>query len=293
MTYRLRLAIQKKGRLFKDSVALLKRCGLKFCINENSLLVPVENFPIDLLLVRDDDIPTLVFDRVCDGGIVGDNVLIEQSLAKPTKRYQRLMELELCRCRLSIAVPEGFEFQNAGSLEGKTIATSYPLLLQRYLDDNRVNARTLTIAGSVEIIPKLNMADAICDLVSSGRTLADNNLQEAEKIFESQAIFIRADKTLTQEQDEIFELLLSRISGVQQARESKYIMFHAPRDAVDAICEFLPGAETPTILPLNHEGDTVAVHVVSKEGAFWQTLEAIKTQGARSILVLPIEKMLG
>jgi len=293
MTYRLRLAIQKKGRLYQESVELLKRCGLRFLIHENSLLVKVENLPIDLLLVRDDDIPSLVFDRACDAGIVGDNVLIEQCLAKPTKRFVRLMELEMCQCRLSIAVPQGFEFQNAGSLEGKCIASSYPLLLQRYLDQNRVNAQVLTIAGSVEIMPRLNMADAICDLVSSGRTLADNNLYEAESIFSSQAVFIRADKEYSVEEQGIFDLLVNRIAGVQRAKESKYILFHAPKASIETICEYLPGIETPTILPLNHLEDKVAVHVVSKEGAFWQTLEAIKAQGASSILVLPIEKMLG
>ncbi|WP_367605749.1 ATP phosphoribosyltransferase [Legionella sp. W05-934-2] len=292
MNDRLRIAIQKKGRLFQDSISLLKRCGLAFRVEDNSLLVKVENMPIDLLMVRDDDIPTLVFDRVCDAGIVGENVLVEQFLSKPTKRYQKIMGLNLCQCRLSIAVPYEFEFQNAGSLENKTIATSYPRLLQRYLDENRVNANVLPIAGSVEIIPKLDMADAICDLVSTGRTLADNHLIEVEQIFESEAVFISADKEFTGNQQAIFELLTNRIKGVNMARDSKYIMFHAPKSALQAICQDLPGIETPTIVPLNQE-DKVAVHVVSTEGAFWQTLETIKAKGASSILVLPIEKMLG
>ena len=290
--YCLRLAIQKKGRLFQDSIELLKHCGLKFHINENALLTKVENFPIDLLFVRDDDIPALIFDRVCDGGIVGDNVLTEQSLSKPTKRYQRLLELGQSRCRLSLALPDVKEFNNAGCLEGKRIATSYPLLLQRYLEENRVNASILTIAGSVEIMPRLGMADAICDLVSTGRTLSENNLFEAKTIFTSQAVLIRADKDFNDEQLEIFELLINRIQGVQKARECKYILFHAPQDKVIDICEYLPGVEAPTVMPLSSKEDKVAVHVVSQEGAFWQTLETIKSMGASSILVLPIEKML-
>lgn len=293
MNERLRIAIQKRGRLFQESVSLLKRCGLEFRVDDNSLLVKVENLPIDLLMVRDDDIPTLIFDRVCDGGIVGDNVLTEQSLLKPTKRFQRLLGLNLCRCRLSIAVPEGYEFQNAGSLENKTIATSYPLLLQRYLDDNRVKSNVLPISGSVEIIPRLKMADAICDLVSTGRTLADNHLVEVAQIFDSEAVFISSDKIFSQQQQSIFDLLVNRIEGVNMARDSKYIMFHAPKTAIDEICQDLPGIETPTIIPLNHDDNKVAVHVVSKEGAFWRTLETIKAKGASSILVLPIEKMLG
>lgn len=289
---RLRLAIQKKGRLYQDSVELFKRCGLKFRINENALLTKVENLPIDLLFVRDDDIPALVFDRVCDGGIIGDNVLMEQSLAKPTKRYQRLLELGQSRCRLSIAIPQSNTFVEPQCLAGKRIATSYPLLLQRYLDENRISANILTIAGSVEIMPRLGMADAICDLVSTGRTLAENNLLEVDNIFDSQAVLIRADKDFDSEQVEIFNLLLNRIQGVQKARECKYIMFHAPKDKVIDICEYLPGVETPTIMPLDGAEDKVAVHVVSQEGAFWQTLEKMKSMGASSILVLPIEKML-
>lgn len=293
MTQRLRIAIQKKGRLFQESTSLLKRSGLRFRIDENSLLVKVENMPIDLLLVRDDDIPTLIFDRVCDGGIVGDNVLTEQALARPTKRYQRIMGLDMCRCRLAIAIPEEKPFQNAGSLEAKTIATSYPLLLQKYLDDNRVNANILNISGSVEITPGLAMADAICDLVSTGRTLQDHQLREVESIYDSEAVFIAADKAFSEAQNSILNLLSERFKGVIKARDSKYIMFHAPGNSVEQICAHLPGIETPTVIPLSHDDSKVAVHVVSKEGAFWQTLETIEQMGASSILVLPIEKMLG
>lgn len=293
MTKRIRIALQKKGRLFQESVTLLKQSGLQFRMDENSLLVNVENMPIDLLLVRDDDIPTLVFDRICDGGIVGDNVLTELALSKPTKRYQRVMGLGMCRCRLSIAIPQDGDFSSAACLEDKTIATSYPLLLQKYLNDNRVNAQLLPISGSVEIAPRLAMADAICDLVFTGRTLQDNQLKEVAPIFESEAVFITADVAFLEEQQRIIHVLTERFRGVLKARGSKYVMFHAPRSSVEAICAHLPGIETPTLIPLIHDDSKIAVHVVSKEGAFWQTLETLEKMGASSILVLPIEKMLG
>ena len=292
MTSRLRLVIQKKGRLAQESITLLQRCGLKFRIKDNALLTHVENFPIDLLFVRDDDIPTLVFDGLCDGGIVGENVLLEAALRMPDKRYRSVLSLGSCHCRLAIAVPESFDYKGPGSLEGKRIATSYPFLLAQYLAINNVCAESLVLSGSVEVAPRMAMADAICDLVSSGQTLEDNKLIEVETVLESQATFIQADHVMTEEQYGLFDMLARRIQAVQHALERKYIIFHAPKIALERICERLPGAESPTIVPLPAFPDKVAVHVVSSERIFWNTLETIQLLGASSILVLPIEKML-
>jgi ATP phosphoribosyltransferase len=292
MTKRLRLVIQKKGRLAQESINLLEKCGLKFRIKDNALLSHVENFPIDLLFVRDDDIPTLVFDSLCDAGIVGENVLFEAALASTDKQYHSILPLGNCRCRLAIAVPEGFNYEGIKSLEGKRIATTYPFLLAQYLKQNKISAETLFLSGSVEVAPRMGMADFICDLVSSGQTLEENKLIEVETILESQATFIQAVHTMTDEQQSLLDMLARRIQAVQHAIERKYILFHAPKSALESICKRLPGAESPTILPLPADPDKVAVHVVSSEKIFWDTLETIQSLGASSILVLPIEKML-
>jgi len=289
---RLRLVIQKKGRLAQESISLLQRCGLRFRIKDNALLTHVDNFPIDLLFVRDDDIPTLVFDGLCDGGIVGENVLLEASLRLDSQRYRTLMALGSCRCRLALAVPESFDYQGPASLDGKRIATSYPFLLQRFLSEQKICADSLILSGSVEVAPRMGMADLICDLVSSGQTLEDNKLREVETVLDSQALFIQACHNFDEEQQALFDMLARRIQAVQHAQERKYIMFHAPKTAIDAICQRLPGAESPTVLPLPANPDKVAVHVVSSERIFWNTLETIQSLGASSILVLPIEKML-
>lgn len=292
MKNRMRLALQKKGRLSEESLSLLQRCGLKFRIKPNALLTHVDNFPIDLLFVRDDDIPTLVFDRLCDGGIVGENVLQEAALTKSTALFQKILDLGSCTCRLSIAVPECFDYRGPGSLDGKRIATSYPALLNRYLQKYKICAEPLVLSGSVEVAPRMGMADAICDLVSSGQTLEDNKLSEVDIVLQSQAVFIQAEKQQPSEIQELFDMLARRIQAVQQAQERKYIVFHAPKSALERIAEKLPGAEAPTILPLPGTPDKVAVHVVSSEGVFWNTLETVQQLGASSILVLPIEKML-
>ncbi len=292
MNNRLRFALQKKGRLSDESISLLQRCGLKFRIKPNALLTHVDNFPIDLLFVRDDDIPTLVFDGLCDGGIVGENVLLEASLAQPSKTYNQLLALGSCTCRLSIAAPESFDYQGPGSLDGKRIATSYPYLLKQYLDERKICAQSLILSGSVEVAPRMGMADVICDLVSSGQTLEDNKLYEVDTVLQSQAVFIQTQKKFTSEEQDLFDMLARRIQAVQQAQERKYIVFHAPKSALEGIATQLPGAEAPTILPLPDNPDKVAVHVVSSERVFWNTLETIQVLGASSILVLPIEKML-
>ncbi|KTD00933.1 ATP phosphoribosyltransferase [Fluoribacter gormanii] len=292
MKNRLRLALQKKGRLSEESLNLLQRCGLKFRIKPNSLLTHVDNFPIDLLFVRDDDIPVLVFDGLCDGGIVGENVLLEASLSNPHKRYKIAATLGTCTCRLSIAVPESMDYQGPGSLDGKRIATSYPNLLNQYLRDKKICAESLVLSGSIEVAPRMGMADAICDLVSSGQTLEDNKLNEVDTVLLSQAVLIQTDLKYSNMFQDLFDMLARRIQAVQQAQERKYIVFHAPKSALEAIADKLPGAESPTILPLPGNMDKVAVHVVSSERVFWNTLETIQSLGASSILVLPIEKML-
>ena len=292
MKNRLRIALQKKGRMAQESLNLLKACGLKFRMKDNALLTHVDNFPIDLLFIRDDDIPTLVFDEICDGGIVGDNVLQEAALKRPQANWQNLTSLGSCRCRLSIAVPEQFEWSGPGSLDGKRIATSYPELLQSYLNRYQLQADILNLSGSIEVAPRMGMADAICDLVSSGQTLEDNQLKEVDVVMPSEAIFIRSAKLYSPDQENLFNLLVRRIEGVQKAQECKYILFHAPKSALASICACLPGVESPTVIPQADQPDKVVVHVVSSERIFWNTLEQIQELGASSILVLPIEKML-
>ncbi|HEV2614238.1 MAG TPA: ATP phosphoribosyltransferase [Gammaproteobacteria bacterium] len=285
---RLRIALQKSGRLNTDSLELLAKCGLKIKPSKNSLLCHVEKFPIDFLFVRDDDIPTLVMDGVCDLGIVGENVLSEQL----NQNFEVIKKLGFGKCRLSIAFPENKEYVNPASLEGLRIATSYPNLLKKYLKNNNINSEILVISGSVEIAPGLNMADAICDLVSSGRTLEENKLKEVDCIIQSQAVLIQTQKELSPEKLASLDLLLNRLDSVLRAHESKYIMFHAPKLALESIKTMLPGFETPTVMSLEGVDDKVAVHVMAREDIFWETLEKLKKIGASSILVLPIEKML-
>lgn len=292
MNTRLRLALQKKGRLAEDSLFLLKQCGLQFRLKENSLLAHVDNFPIDLLFVRDDDIPTLVFDGLCDAGIIGENVLFEQTVESNSRPYQIRSRLNACACRLSIAVPLQFDWQGPKSLGGKRIATSYPNLLRAYLNKHAVISECIVLSGSVEMAPRMGMADVICDLVSTGQTLEENKLLEVDTVLQSQATFIQTMKPLDLQKEQLLEMLLRRIGAVSEADTRKYILFHAPVSKLRNICACLPGAEKPTVMPLSESQDKVAVHVVSKEQIFWDTLEHIKHLGATSILVLPIEKML-
>lgn len=293
MNTRLRLALQKKGRLAEDSLFLLKQCGLHFRLKENALLAPVDNFPIDLLFVRDDDIPTLVFNGLCDAGIVGENVLYEKISKKfNSSEYHILTRLSIGICRLSIAVPLQFDWQGPQSLNGKRIATSYPTLLRDYLNKHAIVAESLVLSGSVEMAPRMGMADVICDLVSTGQTLEEHKLSEVDTVLNSQAAFIQTIRPLGLQKKQLLEMLLRRIDAVREAETRKYILFHAPVSALKKICECLPGAEMPTVLPLSESENKVAVHVVSREQIFWDTLENIKQLGATSILVLPIEKML-
>ncbi|WP_028115184.1 ATP phosphoribosyltransferase [Ferrimonas senticii] len=296
-TNRLRIAMQKSGRLSKETEALLKRCGLKLNFRENRLISPVENLPIDILRVRDDDIPGLVMDGVVDLGFIGENVLEEERLERAAlgqaTEYSVLRRLDFGGCRLSIAVPEDNNYQGAGDLQNCRIATSYPNLLRRYLSDRGVMFASCMLKGSVEVAPRAGLADAICDLVSTGATLEANGLKEVEVIFKSKATLIQGPRPLTDEQQSLVSKLLVRTNGVIQAKESKYIMLHAPKAKLQQVIDLLPGAENPTILPLAEDDSRVALHAVSSETLFWDTMEQLKTLGASSILVLPIEKMLG
>jgi ATP phosphoribosyltransferase len=293
---RLRLAIQKSGRLTEPSLDLLSRCGLKLARGKDQLLGIGENLPLDVLFVRDDDIPDLVQEDVCDLGLVGLNVLEEKRLQLQARghaaRFQCVRALDYGRCRLALAVPEGLPYQGLGSLHGRRIATSYPYLLERFLREHDIQAHTVTLSGSVEIAPRLGRADLICDLVSTGSTLAANYLHEVHTVLDSHAVLLQTPLALPPAKDLWVQRLLMRIDGVQQVRGSKYIMLHAPRDALAEIRRLLPGSESPTVMPLDGAPDRVAVHAVCRENVFWETLEQLKHAGASALLVLPVEKML-
>jgi ATP phosphoribosyltransferase len=293
---RLKIAVQKTGRLTDNSLDLLQRCGLKYSRGKDQLMLFGENMPLDVLLVRDDDIPDLVQQDVCDLGIVGRNVIEEALLGLKargvTPLFEQLQLLDFGRCRLALAVPETASYPGPEGLRGKRIATTYPNILANYLARRAIGAEIVTLSGAVEIAPRLGRADLICDLVSSGSTLVANHLREVETILESQAAIIRTPVPLAQEKLEWLRRLLMRIDGVQQVKESKYIMLHAPRSALPEIARLLPGSEFPTIIPLEGTTDKVAVHAVCRENVFWETLESLKAAGASAILVLPVEKML-
>jgi ATP phosphoribosyltransferase len=293
---RLKLAVQKSGRLTDPSLDLLARCGLKLSRGKDQLVGFGENMPLDVLFVRDDDIPDLVQEDVCDLGLVGLNVLEERRLELAargaTARFETLRTLDFGRCRLSLAVPEGATWSGAESLRGRRIATTYPYTLTRYLRERDIEAEIVTLSGAVEIAPRLGRADLICDLVSTGSTLQANHLREVETVLESHAVLIRTPVDLPVVKNDWVQRLLMRIDGVEQVKESKYIMLHAPRSALPAIRRLLPGSESPTIIPLEGTQDLVAVHAVCRENVFWETLESLKAAGASSVLVLPVEKML-
>ena len=293
---RLRIAIQKSGRLTDDSLDLLTRCGLKYSRGKDQLMCYGENMPLDVLFVRDDDIPDLVQEDVCDLGIVGLNVIDEKRLAMAAHgtqaRFELIPRLDFGRCRLSLAVPDEFPYTGLASLAGRRIATTYPRTLERYLRENSIQAEIVTLSGAVEIAPRLGRADLICDLVATGSTLSANHLREVATVLESQATLVRTPVPLPEEKADWVRRLLVRIDGVQQVRESKYIMLHAPRSALPRIRTLLPGSESPTVIPLDGSGDKVAVHAVCRENVFWETLESLKAAGASAVLVLPVEKML-
>ena len=295
---RLRIAVQKSGRLSDDSIALLKAIGIKLYIRDRLLIAHSTNEHIDLLRVRDDDIPGLVMDGIVDLGFIGENELeekmLERQAAGKASDFEVLRRLDYGGCRLSIAVPQEMKYEGIQSLEGKKVATTYPYLLERYFKENNINARAVMLTGSVEVAPRAGVADAICDLVSTGATLEANGLVEEDVIFRSKAVLIqRADGALSEQKQALVNRLVPRIDGVIQAKESKYIMLHAPKAYLEQVKSLLPGAENPTVLPLAGSDDAVAVHVVSPEDLFWETMEKLKSLGCRSILVMPIEKMMG
>ncbi len=293
---RIKIAVQKTGRLTDHSIDLLERCGLKLTKSKDQLICYGENMPIDLLLVRDDDIPGLVSEDVCDLGIVGLNIVEEKRENLKSDGgdglFKQIYELDFGHCRLALAAPDGTQYDGPESLENKRIATSYVGLLNRFLTANSINAETVYLSGAVEIAPKLGRADFICDLVSTGSTLKANGLSEVDVLLDSEAVVIQTLAPLGDTKQALVDKILQRLDGVLQVRESKYIMLHAPRDALPEIRNLLPGSEAPTVIPLDGHDDKVAVHAVCRETVFWETLENLKAAGASSLLVLPVEKML-
>ncbi|PTX20072.1 ATP phosphoribosyltransferase [Pontibacter mucosus] len=281
----LRIAIQKSGRLSEESLNLIRECGISFIYSSLKLKTECTNFPLEILFLRDDDIPGYVADGVADIGIVGENVLVEEGKADLT-----VERLGFSRCRLSLAVPRGSDYESVQDLNGKNIATSYPNLLQAFLEARGVQAHIHTISGSVEIAPSIGLADAICDIVSSGSTLISNGLREVERVFKSEAVLI-ANPELPQEKQQILEKLLFRIHAVQRASRAKYILLNSPNDKIAEISRLLPSIKAPTVLPLAEEGWS-SLHSVVNEDDFWEIIEKIKAAGAQGILVVPIEKMI-
>ena len=282
----IRIAIQKSGRLSEESIKLFKSCGIQFDTGSSGKLKSVAtNFAAEFLFLRDDDIPGYVADGVADVGIVGENVLVETG-----RLVQVVQQLGFSKCRLSLAVPRGEVFEGIESLNGKSIATSYPRILGHFLAERNVAANIHEISGSVEIAPSIGLADAVCDIVSSGSTLLSNGLKEVQEIFRSEAVLI-AYPTLSAEKTDLLDKLLFRIKSVQAAQNNKYILLNCPKDAVATIANLIPGMKAPTVVPLATEG-WVSIHSVISEAAFWENIEKIRAAGAEGILVIPIEKMI-
>ena len=290
---KLKIAIQKSGRLYEDSIKILREAGIELSNGMNpstslragKLRAEAYNFPLEVLFLRDDDIPQYVEDGVADAGIVGENIIYETN-----KKLKVVEKLGFGKCRLSIAVPKNAEYKSIKELRGKKIATSYPVILSKYLKKKKVEAKIETVSGSVEIAPSVGLADAICDLVSSGSTLFMNGLKETEVIMRSEAVFVSGTK-LDKEKSAILKKLLFRIKAVKKSRHNKYVLLNAPNEKLDVICKILPGMKSPTILPLAEKGWS-SVHSVIDEEKFWEIIEQLKDNGAQGILVVPIEKMI-
>ncbi len=295
---RLKIAIQKSGRLSDKSLDLLNKCGLEFTRSKNKLFCFGRNLPIDLLLVRDDDIPKLLKSGVCELGIVGENIEREYELQPSfdgnngNRPLSKLRGLGFGQCRLSLAGPKEETFTDLSQLNGSRIATSYPNTTRAWFEEKGVDVKITELSGSVEIAPSLGIADYIVDLVSTGSTLEANKLDEWAVILESKAGLYLSGKAVDPDKQALLDRFLQRLDGVLQVRESKYVMLHAPRDHVDTITDLLPGVDTPTVLPLQGRAEKVAVHAVCTESVFWEHLESLKDAGASDILVLPVEKML-
>lgn len=282
---KLRIAIQKSGRLYEDSVQLLKECGIALRNVKDRLKTEADNFPLEVFFLRDDDIPQYVEDGVADIGIVGENVLYEKN-----KKAAIVEKLGFGKCRLSVAIPRTQQYEGIQSLEGKRIATSYPFLVNEFLAKNNVQAEIHEISGSVEIAPGIGLADVVADLVSSGSTLLMNGLKEVEVLLQSQAVLVR-NNNLDAEQQKLLDKLVFRIRSVKKANNNKYILLNAPNDKVQEIISLLPGMKSPTVLPLAEAGWS-SVHSVLSEDTFWDIIEQLKAAGAQGILVVPIEKMI-
>lgn len=282
---RLKLAVQKSGRLLDGSIELLKECGIRINNGKGQLKASANNFPIDILYLRNSDIPQYVQDGVADIGIIGQNTAAEKQ-----KKIEAVLPLGFSKCRLSIAVPKNTPYPGADWLNGKRIATSYPNSLQQYLDGRGIKAEIHEISGSVEISPNIGLADAICDLVSSGSTLFKNGLAEKEVILKSEACIVRSTG-INAEMQNVLDQLVFRIQSVLAARHNKYILMNAPADQTDNIIKLLPGMKSPTVMPLA-EGGWNSIHTVIEESKFWEIIGQLKAAGAQGILVVPIEKMI-
>ncbi|MBT1685098.1 ATP phosphoribosyltransferase [Dawidia soli] len=281
----LRIAIQKSGRLQEGSLELLKESGLSISNGKDQLKTQARNFPVEVLFLRDDDIPQYVEDQVADIGIVGENVFAEK------KKDNRLIKrLDFSKCRLSMAVPRGENYTGVQWLQGKNIATSYPNIVKGFLAKHNVEAGIHEISGSVEIAPGIGLADAICDIVSTGSTLLSNGLQEVEIVMQSEAVII-ASPTLSPEKQKILDKLLFRIEAVKKAKNSKYILLNCPNESIEKITQVIPGMKSPTIIPLTRAGWS-SLHSVVDENDFWERIDQLREFGAEGILVVPIEKMI-
>jgi ATP phosphoribosyltransferase len=281
----LRIAIQKSGRLQEGSLDLLKESGLHFSNGKDQLKTQARNFPVEVLFLRDDDIPQYVEDKVADIGIVGENVFTERE-----KKAQLVKRLDFAKCRLSMAVPRSENYTGVQWLNGKNIATSYPNIVRNFLVKNNIEAGIHEISGSVEIAPGIGLADAICDLVSTGSTLLSNGLKEVEVVMQSEAVII-ANPDLDQNKQAILDKLLFRIEAVRKAKNSKYILMNCPNDSIAKITEVIPGMKSPTIIPLARQGWS-SLHSVVDENDFWERIDQLRAFGAEGILVVPIEKMI-
>jgi ATP phosphoribosyltransferase len=279
----LKIAIQKSGRLNEKSVEILKNCGLSFENYKSSLISSVSNFPLEILFLRDDDIPEYVQDGIADLGIVGENVITESGA-----QVSYLQKLAFGKCTLKIAVPNNSDITEISELEGKAIATSYPVILEKYLQENNVNAQVRTISGSVEIGPGLGLSDAICDIVSTGGTLKSNGLKPFAEVMKSEAILIGTAGA--EFEPEVLELL-QRIRSVLRAKETKYVVLNVARTNLEKVVALLPGVKSPTVVPLFDEG-WVALHSVIAEQDFWEKINALKAAGAEGIVVMPMEKII-
>ena len=282
---KLKIAIQKSGRLSEKSIGILKECGIKLPNGISKLKTAATNFPIEILFLRDDDIPQYVEQNVADIGILGENEVYEKN-----KDVDIITKLGFANCRLSLAIPKGAQYIGLDYFNGKKIATSYPKILTDFLNKNNLNASVEEIGGSVEIAPGIGLANAICDIVSSGSTLLTNGLKEVKTILKSEAVII-SNKKLSDRKQKILTQLLFRINAVQNASVNKYILLNAPNSAIKEICNILPGMKSPTVLPLA-EKDWSSLHSVVREDDFWEIIEQLKNLGAQGILVSPIEKLI-